>query len=120
MNTSTLMIILDYSHILFWLLSWQRFLSTRTSIFGFNLSAETNLTVACKCSSVRRDHNTVLLSFIDEKNCSHTCVLPNIAIILAAAESTLWKFFSWKKCVEFWYFYLCILLLQDSITLKFH
>ena len=55
---------------------------------NFNLSAETNLGVACRCSSVRRDLNTVLLSFIDEQNCSHTYVLPNIAIILAAAESS--------------------------------
>jgi len=30
-----------------------------------------------------------VLNFIDEKKCSHTNVLPNIAIILAAAVSNL-------------------------------
>src|SRR6218665_691104 len=47
------------------------------------------LSVACKCSSASRDLNTDLLTFIYEKNRSHTYVLSNIAIILAAAASNL-------------------------------
>ena len=35
---------------------------------SLNLWEETNLSVACKCSSVSRDLNTGLLTFIDEKN----------------------------------------------------
>ena len=78
-----------YSYILFWLLSWQRFASARSPILGLNSLEVATLNVACKCSSVSRDLITDLLAYMDEKNCLHTYVLPNIAIILAVAESNL-------------------------------
>ena len=78
-----------YSYILFWLLSWQRFASARSPILGLNSLEVATLNVACKCSSVSRDLITDLLAYMDEKNCLHTYVLPNIAIILAVAESSL-------------------------------
>ena len=75
------------------LLSWQRLAETRTSRFGLISCAVAKRSVAQRCSSVCLERKADLFSFIDEKNCSQTYVLPNMAMILAAASK------SFGKCV---------------------
>ena len=75
-----------------WLLSWQRLAETRTSRFGLISCAVAKRSVARRCSSVSLGHKADLFSFIDEKNCSQTYVLPNMDMILAAAFTSLGTF----------------------------
>ena len=76
------------------LLSWQRLAETRTSRFGLiscAVAKPAKRSVTRRCSSVSLERKADLFSFIDEKNCSQTYVLPNMDMILAAASTSLGK-----------------------------
>ena len=47
--------------------------------------------VAQRCSSVSLERKADFFNFIDKKNCSQRYVLPNMAMILAAAANSLGK-----------------------------